>query len=60
VQVNATGPSSASGTTDANGCFVFTGMTPGNYNVGVAATGYVDKDGNVRLQASALRSPPPG
>jgi Tfp pilus assembly protein PilV len=46
VTVNATGPSSDSGTTDANGCFVFTGMTPGNYNVGVAAAGYVDKDGN--------------
>ncbi|MGZ6617057.1 MAG: MSCRAMM family protein, partial [Solirubrobacteraceae bacterium] len=46
VQVNATGPSTATGNTDANGCFVFTGMSPGNYNVGVAAAGYVDKDGN--------------
>ena len=46
VQVNATGPSTATGTTDANGCFVFTGMTPGNYTVAVAAAGYVDKDGN--------------
>jgi Tfp pilus assembly protein PilV len=46
VQVNATGPSSATGSTDANGCFVFTGMPPGNYNVGVGAAGYVDKDGN--------------
>jgi Tfp pilus assembly protein PilV len=46
AQVNATGPSTATGNTDANGCFVFTGMSPGNYNVGVAAAGYVDKDGN--------------
>ncbi|MGZ6607573.1 MAG: MSCRAMM family protein [Solirubrobacteraceae bacterium] len=46
VQVSATGPSTATGNTDANGCFVFTGMSPGNYNVGVAAAGYVDKDGN--------------
>jgi prepilin-type N-terminal cleavage/methylation domain-containing protein len=45
VPVTATGPSTATGTTDANGCFVFTGMTPGNYSVGVAAAGYVDKDG---------------
>lgn len=46
VQVNAAGPTTATGTTDPNGCFVFTGMTPGNYTVGVAAAGYVDKDGN--------------
>ena len=46
AQVNATGPSTATGNTDANGCFVFTGMSPGNYNVAVAAAGYVDKDGN--------------
>jgi prepilin-type N-terminal cleavage/methylation domain-containing protein len=46
VQVNANGPSNATGSTDPDGCFVFTGMTPGNYTVGVAAAGYVDKDGN--------------
>lgn len=47
VPVTATmGASTATGATDPNGCFVFTGMSPGNYNVGVAAAGYVDKDGN--------------
>jgi Tfp pilus assembly protein PilV len=46
VPVKATGPSTATGTTDANGCFVFTGINPGNYSVAVTAAGYVDKDGN--------------
>jgi type II secretory pathway pseudopilin PulG len=46
IQVNATGPSTGTGTTDANGCAVLTGLLPGNYNVAVAAAGYVDKDGN--------------
>jgi type II secretory pathway pseudopilin PulG len=50
VTVTATGPSTQTGATDANGCLVFAGLTPGNYTVNLADPNYVDPNG--------LASPP--
>jgi type II secretory pathway pseudopilin PulG len=46
MSVNATGPTSFSSTTGANGCAIFAGLLGGTYNVSVSQPGYVDKDGN--------------
>ncbi len=46
MSVSATGPSSLSSTTGANGCAIFAGLLGGTYNVSVSQPGYVDKDGN--------------
>jgi type II secretory pathway pseudopilin PulG len=46
VTVTATGPSTQSGATDANGCVVFAGLTPGSYIVTLADQNYVDPNGN--------------
>jgi Tfp pilus assembly protein PilV len=47
VGVTASGPDSASGTTDSQGCVVLAGLTPGAYTLSLSASGYVDKDGNL-------------
>jgi Tfp pilus assembly protein PilV len=46
VTVTASGPSTQSGSTDANGCIVFAGLTPGPYIVTLADPNYVDANGN--------------
>ncbi len=46
VTVTATGPSTQTGTTDANGCVVFAGLTPGSYSVGLTDQTDVDPSGN--------------
>jgi prepilin-type N-terminal cleavage/methylation domain-containing protein len=46
VTITATGPSTQSATTDANGCVLFAGLTPGAYTVSTADTGYVDVNGS--------------
>jgi prepilin-type N-terminal cleavage/methylation domain-containing protein len=46
VTVAATGPESDTGTSDANGCVIFSGMQTGNYTLTYTDAGYVDKDGN--------------
>ncbi len=45
--IQATGPSTQSGTSDSNGCVLFAGLTPGSYTVKVTDAGYVDPQGNV-------------
>jgi Tfp pilus assembly protein PilV len=56
--VTATGPSRQSATTDANGCVVFAGLTPGSYAVALAAQNpagqsYVDANGKTSINTSA-------
>ncbi|HLJ04030.1 MAG TPA: carboxypeptidase-like regulatory domain-containing protein [Solirubrobacteraceae bacterium] len=55
--VTATGQSSGgdveSAATDSNGCVVFTGLNPDTYTVTVAATGWVDENGNNPLSDTA-------
>jgi Tfp pilus assembly protein PilV len=46
VTVNISGPTSASGTTNALGCAVFSFIPAGAYNVSIAKNGYVDPSGN--------------
>ncbi len=46
VGVTASGPDYDSGITGATGCTVLSDMTPGNYAVTAAETGYVDSNGN--------------
>jgi len=53
VTINATGASNQTGTTDANGCIVFAGLTPGSYTVALSKTGYVDPTGNSAPTGSA-------
>jgi Tfp pilus assembly protein PilV len=45
VNVNISGPTSQSGTTNALGCVVFGFIPAGAYNVAIAKTGYVDPSG---------------
>lgn len=45
--VAATGPESATATTDEEGCTVFGAMTIGDYQVTVTKSGFVDPNGNV-------------
>ncbi len=44
VAVSATGTDAASGTTDANGCAIFSGLDPGDYTLTLTDAGYVDPD----------------
>jgi Tfp pilus assembly protein PilX len=46
VSVSASGADVASGTTDANGCVTFAGLTAGSYTVSVTSPGYVDTTGD--------------
>lgn len=46
MNVSATGPTSLSSSTGANGCAIFAGLLGGTYNVSVSQPGYIDKDGN--------------
>jgi Tfp pilus assembly protein PilV len=45
VNVNISGPTSQSGTTNALGCAVFSFVPAGAYNVAIAKSGYVDPNG---------------
>ena len=53
VTINATGPDTQVGTTDANGCQLFAGLTPGSYSVTLTDPGYVDYFGNSTLTGTA-------
>lgn len=53
VTINAAGPSPQVGTTDANGCQLFAGLTPGSYTVTLTDPGYVDYFGNSTLTGTA-------
>jgi prepilin-type N-terminal cleavage/methylation domain-containing protein len=53
VTINATGPDTQVGTTDANGCQLFAGLTPGSYTVTLTDPGYVDYSGNSTLTGTA-------
>ncbi len=46
VGLSATGPESDSGTSDATGCVIFSGMNTGTYNLTYTDIGYVDPNGN--------------
>ena len=46
VSVSASGPDVVSGTTDANGCVTFAGLTSGSYTVNITNPGYVDTTGD--------------
>jgi prepilin-type N-terminal cleavage/methylation domain-containing protein len=46
VSVGATGPGSYAGTTDANGCAIFSAIPAGAYTVTESDIGYVDPNGN--------------
>ena len=53
VTVTASGASSASATTDNQGCAYLLKVTPGNYNVKVSKSNYVDQDQQATSAASA-------
>lgn len=44
VAVTATGPGSAAGTTDSQGCAIFGGLTQGDYTLALTDAGYVNDD----------------
>ncbi len=44
VSVSATGPDTASATTDSAGCAIFAGLDPGDYTLALTDAGYVDQD----------------
>jgi prepilin-type N-terminal cleavage/methylation domain-containing protein len=46
VTVNASGPDVESGSTDANGCVILSGLAVGDYNLTLVDTGYVDPNSN--------------
>jgi prepilin-type N-terminal cleavage/methylation domain-containing protein len=46
VTVNATGPDTESGSTDANGCVILSGLAVGDYNLTLVDPGYVDPNSN--------------
>jgi prepilin-type N-terminal cleavage/methylation domain-containing protein len=46
VGLAATGPESDSGTSDATGCVIFSGLNTGTYNLTYTDIGYVDPNGN--------------
>ena len=47
VALAATGPESDSGTSDATGCVIFSGLNTGTYNLTYTDIGYVDPNGNL-------------
>lgn len=52
MSVSATGPTSVSSTTGANGCAIFAGLPGGTYDVTVSQPGYVDVNGNTTPPAN--------
>ncbi len=46
ISVSVVGPTTSSGSTDADGCAFWSGLPEGGYYVDVAQPGYVDYDGN--------------
>lgn len=46
VSVSASGADSASGTTDTNGCTIFSGLSPGDFTLTLTDPGYVDTNDN--------------
>ena len=46
VSLSATGPESDAGTSDTNGCVVFSALDSGTYNLAYTDLGYVDPNGN--------------
>jgi hypothetical protein len=46
MTASGSGTGSFTGMTSSTGCAIFGGLTPGDYNVAVSQSGYVDKDGN--------------
>ena len=46
VSLSATGPESDAGTSDSNGCVIFSGLDSGAYNLTYTDIGYVDPNGN--------------
>ena len=46
VGLSATGPESDSGTSDATGCVIFSGLNTGTYSLTYTDIGYVDPNGN--------------
>lgn len=46
VSLSASGPESDAGTSDANGCVIFSGLNTGTYALTYTDTGYVDPNGN--------------
>jgi type II secretory pathway pseudopilin PulG len=46
VAVTATGPDTQNDTTNASGCVLFAGLSPGGYALTLADPGYVDPNGN--------------
>lgn len=46
VSLSAAGPESDAGTSDANGCVIFSGLDSGTYALTYTDTGYVDPNGN--------------
>jgi Tfp pilus assembly protein PilV len=61
VAVAATGPDTQNDTTNASGCVLFAGLSPGTYNLTLADPGYVDPNGNTsppNVTASVTASTP--
>ena len=46
VSLSASGPESDAGTSDANGCVIFSGLDSGTYALTYTDIGYVDPNGN--------------
>jgi Tfp pilus assembly protein PilV len=53
VAVSLTGTDTASGTTDANGCALISGLDSGTYTVTISKAGYVDINGNTSPSQTA-------
>ena len=52
ISVSVTGPTTSSGTSDADGCAFWSGLPEGGYYVNVAQPGFVDQDGNNTIHQS--------
>ncbi len=52
IGVSLAGPTTSSGSTDADGCAFWSGLPEGGYYVNVAQPGYVDMDGNNTIHQS--------
>ncbi len=56
ISVSLTGPTTSSGSSDADGCAFWSGLPEGGYYVNVAQPGYVDPDGNNTIHQSGTVS----
>jgi len=52
ISVSVAGPTTSSGSSDADGCAFWSGLPEGGYYVNVAQPGYVDHDGNNTIHQS--------